>query len=194
MTGCLGEEAFAGTSLATGRGYWRADSSERCWRKRRGLAGLDDAISRRAQPGERTTGGNWAIGGLAGNVAAGEVPSESSAERAEGWRSVSRDESTSLIHGSAGLGCASWLDDDTGTGRRARATATGRRRCTRARICYAITADLGRRCYCHWIVNGRIHSYGPGAAAAQTLAAICLFHLQVERCLPGESTSASRPR
>ena len=110
-----GEEAFAAKRLATGRGYWRSDSSERCWRKRRGLAGLDDAISRRAQPGERWTGAHWAIGGLAGNVVAGEVLSESSAERAEGWRSVSRDESTSLIHARR----------DSAVGRRQTVTDTG---------------------------------------------------------------------
>lgn len=93
--------------------------------------------------------------------------------RAEGWRSVSRDE---LIHGSAGLGCGSWLDDDTGTGR-ARTATTPQRHGTRADGC----------CYCwQWPIillplhHGPIHPVARRCSTTTDGAAICLFHLQVE--------------
>lgn len=41
---CESELGVCRACLATGQGHWRTDSSERCWRKRRGLAGLDDAV------------------------------------------------------------------------------------------------------------------------------------------------------
>ena len=67
-TACESEFGVCRACLASARGHWRTDSSERCWRKRRGLAGLDDAISRQTAPGERCRGADWAIDGTGGGV------------------------------------------------------------------------------------------------------------------------------